>query len=502
MSMKHLTRSSMLYSVGGIAMRAVGFLMIPVYTRFLTPEDYGILELIELVTVISSITFGLMAIGGAMTRIYFEREDPEWRKRVVSSAIFGAAAMSAALAVVGILFSSAIAGWLFDDAGRAHFIQATFASLFTGLLVEVSLIYLRIRDEPGRFIIISVTQLILTLLLNILLIVGLRWGVWGFLVSKMVVTSIGCVYMLTHVLRRVGVGWSGEAVRKMIAFGTPLILNGLSVFVVHFSDRFFIKEYVTLAQLGIYGLAYKFGFLISDLVGAPFQRAWAARFYEFAEKPGWEKRFMDVLLWLAFAVMVAWTGLAIFVDELFRIMTTPSFQVAALFVPAIAMGYVARTLGEFLGDLLYIKKQSMRRAKIMTASAVVNLALNAALIPAYGVWGAAWATLLTWTFFLLVAGVLARRTYPIPVPFGPLALLFGLSCGGYALSRAVVIDVAAIRWMLKAAILAAVIAGTYLLGYFRGEQRAVFEEGFGRILRALRLRLGMTGGAGEGPRPD
>jgi len=488
MDLRSLTRSSALYSLGSIAARAVGFLMIPLYTHYLSPKDYGTLELIEMVTAVTAITFGLMALGGAMTRVYHDKLETEWQNSVVSTAVIGAAGIVTSASVLGMLASPLLAVWVFGGAEHASLLRLTFASLVVSNLMEVGLGYMRIRDRAMRYVAICFLHLVIALCLNILFIVGMGWGLWGFVLSKLITSGIGCVYLIGSVLREVGVRWNPEAARRMVRFGSPLIFGGVSLFIVHFSNRFFVGEFQGLAWVGVFALAYKFGFLISDLVGGPFTRAWSAQFYELTHHKGWEKRFADVFGALFFVVLTAWTGLSMFIPEIVTVMAAPEYHEAATFVPLIALGYAARTFGDFFADILLINRRSFARASITTLSAVASTALNMLLIPRFGVWGASFATLGTWVLFLGVSWRQARREFALPLRYGTLGLLMLVAGVTYAVSILVRPDAFLLRVAWKTMLGLGALLLTWRLDFWTPAQREAIRAMGTRVLGLLRRR--------------
>ena len=101
--MIRLLRASSLYMLANVASRAVGFLAIPFYSRFLSPAEYGLIELIELSTQLVAIAFGLQSIGPAMTRLFHDQGTLERQREVVSTGVVSSALLSALIAASHLL---------------------------------------------------------------------------------------------------------------------------------------------------------------------------------------------------------------------------------------------------------------------------------------------------------------------------------------------------------------------------------------------------------------
>jgi O-antigen/teichoic acid export membrane protein len=280
----------------------------------------------------------------------------------------------------------------------------------------------------------------------------------------------GLVLLLFVTLREVGFKFRLDPLRRMISFGAPLILSFTSFFVIHFSDRFFVNAYVSLSALGVYSLAYKYGFLVSYLIGEPFGRAWNVRFYEFLKQPEWRSDFARVARYLFFALVLGGAVLSLFAGPVFKVIAGPAFRQGALFAPVIVGAYVLRECGDFFRNLLYINKRSTVVGYTGLLCAVVNISLNFLLIPRFGMWGAAWATMATWLVYALALGVIAQLEHRLPLSFRRIGALFALAVAAvWAASRCTgyspVLDLAAPVCMLGA-----LCGGTLLSGYFSREE--------------------------------
>ena len=97
-TMSRLLRASSFYMLANVASRAVGFLAVPFYSRFLSPAEYGLIELIELSTQVVAIAFGLQSIGPAVTRVFHEQPSPEARGAAVSTGVLSSALLGALVA--------------------------------------------------------------------------------------------------------------------------------------------------------------------------------------------------------------------------------------------------------------------------------------------------------------------------------------------------------------------------------------------------------------------
>lgn len=428
-SLGGIFKNSSLYLFGNIASRVVGFLAIPIYSRFLSPTEYGIIELIELSTQVVAVAFGLQSIGTVITRLYHEQTTRRDEANVVSTGLIATALVSAFIMIAAILAAAPISRAVFHSADNAPLLRAAFAAMFFSNLLEVALVYERIREHARFFLFYSLLTLVITLGLNIYFIGFLGAGVWGFVYSKLLVTGSGSVYLLWRVFRDVGWNWRETYIRQFIRFGLPLVLASVSFFAIHFSDRFFLSAAVSLADLGRYALAYRFAFLVSMLVNDSFGKSWNVTFYRHVGQPGWREQFAQVAKYLMFVECLAGVGLSLAAPELFYVMVPALFFPPALLLPILVFAYVLRDFGDFFRNLLLINKRSALIGRLVFAGAILNGALNVALIPWLGLYGAALATLATWFIYMVTFCFLAHREHGIPTQVGSILTIVLLAIG-------------------------------------------------------------------------
>ena len=487
MNSAKLIKSSSLYLVGNIANRAVGFLMIPLYTRFLSPADYGTIELVDLTISLIVITLGYAAIGASMIRIYHDWQDDQDRSVVVSSSILTLAVLGVFVTAGAMLGAPAICQALFHSTANISFIRTCFIATYVGNLVELALAYQRLKNRAMFFVGYSLIQLVGMVGLNTYFIAYAHNGIWSFVLSRLIVTTLGGIFLIFVVLKEVGLKWRFEPVRRMLVFGSPLILSAVCFFIIHFSDRFFLSKYSTLTELGIYSLAYKFGFLITFLVGQPFGRAWNVTLYEYAETAGWKENFARVVRYLVFFLFLVSMGIVLFARELLTIMATPPFRPAVLVIPVVIAAYVFRETGEFFRNVLYIIKERSRRVSILTIfCALLNIGLNFLLIPKHGIMGAAWATLFTWVVYMVLVWVAAYQDHRFPYSAWSFLLLTVISLPVWYLGRLSGGLPTLGRWAADGLLLTAFAGMAIAFGYFPRNDLLTLRHHAMRLVAKLR----------------
>ena len=422
-----LLKHSAIYGFSNVLGKAIGFLLIPLYTHYIPPADYGTLELLDLsVNVI--VMFVGVGIVSAIARFYHNCESEEERKRVVSTAL---AAIIALVFVVVLLLcgfcADLIADLVLGDVSLERYVQISLGTFAFNAILEIPLTYLRIQERSIAYSAIALGRLIVSLSLNIYFIVFLNLGILGILYSGLIVSILFTVILAGWCVKDVGLHFEGKLAWAMILFGAPLILNSVGMFIIHFGDRFLLKATASLATVGVYSLGYKIGMgLITYIIGQPFLLIWSVRCYGLVKEEGGLEKYGQVFSIYTLLLLHLWLALTAFSNEMIYYMAPVEYREACLLLPLIALGYVFRSVTDFFRCSFLITYKTILAGGITVAVTVYCIANYLILIPKYGAVGAAVATLSTFIFMVVVNGYYALKIMPVDYRITRFLLLLGL----------------------------------------------------------------------------
>lgn len=392
---------SAVYWSGVMVSKLIGFLLIPIYTHYLTPADYGTLELIALTTDVMALIVGAR-LTAAMFRFYHAAPDATERRQVLSTSLTAMIIVGLAFFVVSSLFAGDIARLLFGSSEHAILLRIVLFTTALQLVQQIAMSELRIHERSRLFVAITWIHLVVMVSGSILFLVVFGWGVFGVLLAAAIATSLVAPVVIFSVVRRTGLGLHPALLRRMVAYSLPLIPAALCLFILHFSDRYILNLFVTLEAVGIYALAYKFGFLISAVIAHPFSLIWSNRMHVLYRESGRDRMYNQVLSAYAVVLVGAGIGLSLFIDEVLAMISPPVYHAAAALVPIIAGAYVLAAMNQLSMGPLYAEGRTGWVALATAAAAGVNVAVNFLLVPFFGAAGAAVATLFA---FMTLAGV-------------------------------------------------------------------------------------------------
>lgn len=432
---KRLVKHSSIYGLANVLGKGIGFLMIPIYTHYILPEDYGLLELLDISINIISMFLGV-GLTTAVTRFYMQYKEPEAKKRVISTAILFFSIVMVFLLGLSVIIARPFATYILGSSAYSQYALIALITLSFTLILEIPISYFVAREQSGLFTLISLLRLIISLALNIYFVVVIQIGILGILYSGIITAVLFGVALSIWTLKQVGVHFDYAILKEMVKFGYPLIFNRMGMFVINFGDRFFLKAFAGLQQLGLYALGYKLGFMISFLIGSPFFKIWSVRQYEVIEEEHGEEKIANVFDVYASFLYWLWLLVSVFSSELLHIMADPKYHEAYKIIPLIALGYVFREHADFFKGVFYIEKRTKIIGGITIAVALYCLLNYSLLIPSLGSMGAAIATLSTFMFMALINYMFANRIRKIPYNFRLYFSALGLALGIWGLDMA------------------------------------------------------------------
>ena len=443
--------------------------MIPIYTRYLVPEDYGTLELVSLTADILAILVGAQ-ISTAVFKFYHEENEKSKKKNIISTAFIGVSIIAGISLFILGNNAEIISSLIFGHTKHAVLFQLMFLGYFFSIVEEVPLAYIRIQDKSKTFVVVIMLQIMTMISLNIYFVIVLKYGVFGILLGTSIAFGITCLFLTWRTIVVTGTKFVFSRLIAMLRYSLPLIPASLGMFVIHFSDRFFLNQYASLSDVGIYSLAYKFGFLLTPLVVSPFYMIWQSKMFVFYEDENRVELYNKIMAIFLFAVAAGFLLLSTFINEVLIIMTTEKYYRAGYFVPIIAAAYVFNGLNQIFLSPLYAEKKTKIIGKINSIAAFVNILLNYILISNYGIMGAAVATLLTFTFITIYIVYESGKVSKLQWEWSKLLKLLLITTLTALLVRIIEIDNIILSILLKTFMLLSALYLTYLLKYFSNEQ--------------------------------
>ncbi len=486
--LRRLATTGAAYTASSVASKLLAVFLLPLYTRYLSPTEYGTAEVLLSGVIAASIVirFGMIE---AILRFYYL---PDVSRSAVVGTGFAALLWTAtAGAAVGLALAEPISQVLLGhpDAGL---VRIAIGGLWALTLWEYVLALLRLEERARAYFAITVANVLVTIPLTVLLVVALGEGAEGLLIATYATVFPFIALRLWEERRRLRLLPDRPLLRRMTRFGLPTMPAELSLYSLNFIDRIVLARTAGLAAAGLYALAVKFAQGM-NVIARAFQLAWPPLAYSITDDDEARAAYALVFTWFTAVCAFAVAGFWLLGPWIVRLLAAPDFFGAHRALPLLATGIALYAL--YLVQVIILGRTGRTELSFpaTVAGTIVNVALNLALVPSMGIVGAGIALVASYLLILAITYVLTQRLFAVPYEWRRLALTAGLAA---AVSAAGVLGLPdhgivglgprVILWIAFPALLAA--AG-FLTDEERRELRALLRpRAVARRLRALRGR--------------
>lgn len=395
---KDVVRAAMIYGLGDFLPKAIGFFLIPVYTRYLDPEDYGVLSIAQSLGGILSILF-VLGLNGAVGRFYWDyKDDREGLRDYLGSVTIFLYAVSLAMTLLALFGARPLCEAVIRDPTGTFFPRIytiVVVSAFLNMAGTIPLVLFRMREEAGRYTVFRLVRFGITTLLILLFVVGYRMGALGSLLGQGIGAFLFFVAYSLLMLGEIRFTFRWRHVSASLRYGIPLIPYALMGWIVSFSDRLILQLFVDYREVGLYALGYNLGRILGIIINA-LNTAWVPFVFKLLSAGDGESRRkverLSTMLVLFIAVLCA--GAIALCQGALQVMATEKYFAAAKVIPVIVGAFLFRGFYIVFVNPIFFAKKTKYLPLITLVSAGTNIVLNFLLIPHFGMIGAAYATLM------------------------------------------------------------------------------------------------------------
>lgn len=471
-----VVRHSAVYGIADLVGKAIGFLLVPLYTRTLSQAEFGQLQVLFLIQ-----TFGVMTVGvgqvGTLLRYHARARDEDQRRRLLRGVLAIVALGALIFLLLGTLLAGPAARTFLGTAELSGLLRLLLVGVVARVLGDLPLTLLRVDERSGHYAVASVLRLLTSLGLIVYFVVIRGMGLAGVVLGEVVASLVLLVSLLPELRSARGsvADRSPEfARRELLRFGWPFMIANLGAFGLMAIDRLFLAGGGWIVEAGIYSLGAKVASLLSVLVLGPFTLVWGPLSFRIAEEnePAEARRlFARVLTYFAYVLYVLGLGLYLFSPQILALAGPPEYASADRVVPLLIVSTVLYGLYRHFQVGLSVTGRTRAIATSFVLASVANIAGNAILVPTHGMMGAAIATGASYLLMTVFIVVRAQSAYPVPYEWKRLATGAGLACG-LALPRSLLDPLPIVPSILVKALLLGLLPIVLLGTLPRSEQTA------------------------------
>ena len=439
---KRLGKETLVYGTSTVLARLLNFCLVPFYTYYLVPGEYGIIATIFAAIALFNVVF-LFGMDQSYLRFASDATD---KNKVFRQCFYGVLLNGLVLGGLLWLFNGAAARIIGIPAEEGYLLKLAAAILFLDVLNMIPFTKLRLERRAWYFAGVRTASIVVNVLGNIYFIAVLHKGIASILWAN-IFASLASLLLLSPVVyselkQNFSFRFDGKLERELLTFAWPFVPSGLASLFVSVIDKPILVHLAGPAQVGIYQANFKIGVFMM-LIVSMFDQAWRPFFLAHAKDDDAKDTFARVFSF--FVAITGWVllGLIFLMPDIIQSNLFGSFHLIAPaywsglpVIPLVLSGYFCYGLyvNFMIGPVLTKKTRVLLWITLL--GALVSISTNLTLVPHLGILGAGWAVALSYGAMALALFCFTRRVYPIPYEYKKLAALVVLGTATVVLCKA------------------------------------------------------------------
>jgi O-antigen/teichoic acid export membrane protein len=418
---KRLGGDSLLYAFMNLGTKFIAFLMFPIYTYYLTPAEYGVIDLIDSTT--AMLTFiVIFGTDSALAFYYFDVKEKTLKWAYVQNVLTFRVSAALFIVMVTIVAGISISEILLKDTGYYQALLFAVCVLLVDTILALVLTVFRYEYKTVKVVLYTIGKMLLIALISYVFLRFIWPSVEGIIAGRLIAVTLILLLIGKSLSPFLRLKFDPVMLKEILKYAAPLVPASIAFWVIVNSNRFFLSEFGSMEDVGIYGSAMKFATLIT-LITSGVQMAWRPYSMELKNKEGnqqlFAKLYLGILLVGLFGVMAITTVMPwviLVLDEAY----VASYKYVGLIsaVTFLNFYYLIISVG------LFVKKETKYISYYFGAAAVINILLNTVLIPMYSIWGTVAAYLISYVFAVILIFLKSQKVYYIPISFFKMSALF------------------------------------------------------------------------------
>lgn len=464
---KNTVKNTLLYSVGNISGKLSGIILLPLYTKFFSLEQFGLLALLEVSYQFIQAISGF-GIKSAIARFYWDTDTKGKEKSLFYTSYIFNIIVSFITIIFFFLIIKNFSHVIFKAEISRELTLIFLSSAFLRLLVDTPMLLLRIQQKAFRQTTVQIIVLVITVALTVYFIGTLKMQLEGIFLAHCFANLIALFFLSGYIVSNIKLDFSFTLLKELIRFGLPLYLSNLLTIVLVLSDRFILNLFGTLENVGNYSLAYKISNIIQIVFVTSFLNAYIHIFYKQMSQENIRRFYSKSMTYFSLVIIFVSTGLILFAKETIKVLSinNPDYWNSFSLIPVLVLGIIFGGIRQVLVLPLSKLKKTRIISGVSITVAGINFILNILLIPAIGTIGAAVSTAVAqivaacWLYYLVLKNDAIE--YEIPKIIKCLIIAAGL----YTVS--LLINDFALVWrlMIKSVLLILFFYILYLWNFF------------------------------------
>jgi len=411
---KNLLNQSALYGLSIFLMKGISLVMLPVYTSYIIPSDYGRLEVLVVFSNIVSIILGFGLVE-ALYRFVGLADGLEQKKRHAAECLFIASIITAISYTIFHFYSKELLTFLPGNISENELYLLGIALSFGGL-INIPLAWLRITERAGLFFTISMLKVILQVSLTFYWLID-GWGITSILASGAVSSVIVAIILCFIQLKETKILFSIKHIKSIVIYAGPIFIGGAATFTLSGMDRWLLADHFGATEIAAYAIAIKFA-LVPALLIQPFTLWWfPKRFSVLKEHDGKNINAHFAIVGAIISVLICGV-LGLLGPLLIKYLTPVAYHSAIVILPWLLLCTLLKMLSDLLNLGCFVEKSSKVQMNINLVASAVGGLLLILLVPVFRVNGALIALIVAGVIRLVLFYYFSQKKIYLPYKFG------------------------------------------------------------------------------------
>lgn len=406
-----LLKDSVFYGLITSITKMLHVILLPILTRYFSKEEYAT---IDALTVLGFLFFAIFIMGqdSAVARYFYETEDENEKKQIVSQGLFMELVTATVLCLVLYYWSAALMEYYMQSQEYLSTFRILILSVFFRTFVQFWQNLLKWTFARWHYLFLSVGLLVSVLLLTLAFIFLLDLGVEGvfyaYLCSFGLFSFVGLIFCRRYIVLSI----NGVYLKRLFQFGWPYMLIMVLAALIPAIDRYFINDYFGLEMLAIYAVAYRVA-MVLNLPIQGFRMAWAPFAYAIYKEKDASITYDKILSYYTLCIFFILSCFFIVADPVIEIFASDKYATSSMFIYPIAYGIAFNSLGFITGIGLGLAKKPYYFVVSYVIAIGCSIGFILLLINLIGVTGVPVGVMLGHLIFVILKTLFANKIYPI-----------------------------------------------------------------------------------------
>lgn len=411
MAGKTSVRNAAIYTVGSMLPQFINVLLLPLFTRYLSASEYGILSY---TTALCAFLFvlGTLSIHAYVLRHYFECKTDLERSNLFGNIAVFLVIYNLVLLSIEFLVFPRLFQVLDIQIPFEPFMKIALINCFIDILAVLPQVYFRIRQEALRFTMLTVSSVLLSTGFSFYLVVYAKMGILGRYYGLLGANTIMVVVYLLIIFRISSFSFDTRLLKNALKFSLPLIPTAILYNLTTMSDRFILERYISLSQMGIYAVGLSIANGLS-FFNHGIYKAIEPEVFKMADRPDFHDRILKFKKYTTLILLAVSCSLIILSKEVVMLLIDPKFYESYKIIMFITMALCFQGIAIPFNCYLIATYQTRHMPAISAAGAISSILINFALVPRIGMYGAAISVIASSLITLLAYKFVTEHTSDI-----------------------------------------------------------------------------------------